>query len=569
MNTIIRTRSTSIQQFLIPHSSFLIPHLLTTLILLISCSPQAPVIYSIDPQIGIMGEPVIIKGAFFGNDRDESYVTIAGAQPIGKSYLSWQDDKIILRIPEFAEAGLIYVYVKGKKSNGVLFANKATLPSQVQNDETRVGPRIISITPPTASPGALLSIIGAGFGSSRGNSGVFFSWNAQAPSSAPLDARIEEFTEVSDIEFGYELWSDREIRVRVPDGAVGGNMEVRTPRANSAPFVFELGNRPGSKIFRDKRSYTLSYLVDLKVSEAVPPNTMYLWIPRPASSAAQRNIELLFCSMEALIDEYRGVSLFKIDNLSSDKDLQIRLSWKVDVYGIETVITPQSIRQEQDSPIISTYTQSSLQLPCDDPRIQSQIAAILGRERNPYTKAQRIYEWMTNSYFTWEGSTVNPAPVQDDIINALESKHIDSYLGALLYCTLLRAAGVPGQPISGVLVNRNREVMNHYWAEFWIDGIGWIPADPFMAYASYNSGIIPESFIAYQDKKDFYFGNMDSRRIVFSRGWSILSPMDPRGRTAAHNRSWSLQNIREEVVGGIESYSSLWGDITITGIYAQ
>jgi hypothetical protein len=45
--------------------------------------------------------------------------------------------------------------------------------------------------------------------------------------------------------------------------------------------------------------------------------------------------------------------------------------------------------------------------------------------------------------------------------------------------------------------------------------------------------------------------------------------MDPRGRTAARNRDFALQNLWEEAVGGLEAYSSLWGDITITGVYAQ
>ncbi|MDR0495702.1 MAG: IPT/TIG domain-containing protein [Treponema sp.] len=118
--------------------------------LFLGCQPQAPVIHSIYPQIGIMGEPLTIYGAFFGKDRDESYVTIAGAQPTGKSYISWRDDEISLRIPEFGEAGLVYVHVKGRKSNGALFANKAALP--VRNDGAGAGPRIISAFPQPGAP---------------------------------------------------------------------------------------------------------------------------------------------------------------------------------------------------------------------------------------------------------------------------------------------------------------------------------------------------------------------------------------------------------------------------------
>jgi hypothetical protein len=528
------------------------------LVVFAGCRAQAPVIHAIQPQIGVMGEPVTIKGAFFGERRDESYVTIAGVQPTSMSYLSWQHDEIILRIPELGEAGLIYVYVKGRKSNGALFANQATLPSQVRGGETGAGPRIISITPQNGAIGALVSISGTGFGISRGNGGVFFSWNAQTPASAPAEARIQEFVEVSETEFGYELWTDREIRVRVPDGAVGGNMEIRTARGSSPPMVFDIAGRPGTKTLSNKRSYTVNYSVHVKVGEAEAPNAMYLWIPHPAVSAAQRNMELLFSSMEPFVERYRGISLYKMDNLAPNSDMQIGLSWKVDVYGVETAIQSQSVRQGADSPISATYTHRTPQLPADDPRIVSRAAAILGRERNPYIKAQRVYEWLTGGDFTWKDQA------GEDMFNALETRQTDSYLAALLYCTLLRSAGVPCQPVAGVLVSRNRQTMNHYWAEFWVDGFGWIPVDPAM-----GAGAVPAPFNMHEDRPNFYFGNIDSQRIAFSRGFANFSPMDPRGRTMAHIRSYSLQNLWEEVVGGIDSYSSLWGDITITGIYIQ
>jgi transglutaminase-like putative cysteine protease len=528
------------------------------------CQPKAPIIDSIYPHIGSMGEPVTIQGAFFGNNREESYITIAGIQPTSMSYLSWKDNEIMFRIPEQGEAGLIYVYVKGRKSNGALFANRVTLPAPVPTGDTGSAPRIMAIVPQSGAIGSLITINGSGFGSSRGSGGVFFSWNAQVPASAPLEAHFQESGEASENEFGYGLWTDREIQVRVPDGAVGGNVEVRTARGNSLPMVFEISGRPGTKIFRDKRSYTLSYSVNVKIGEAESPNALYLWIPQPAVSSSQRNAELLTSSREPFVDKYRGVSLYKMDDLAANSDVPVRLSWKVEVYGVETTVWSQSVRQDTDSPLYTAYMQSSLQLPADDRRIQNQAEAIVGRERNPYIKAQRIYEWMVGGNFTWVSQ------VEGDIFSALETKQTDSCLAALLYCTLLRSAGVPCQPVAGVLVNRNREAVNHYWAEFWIDGFGWIPADPAMGAASTTGfGAVPAPFIINQDRANFYFGNCDSHRIAFSRGFTNLSPMDPRGRTVAHNRSYSLQNLWEEVIGGIESYSSLWGDITITGIYAQ
>jgi transglutaminase-like putative cysteine protease len=123
--------------------------------------------------------------------------------------------------------------------------------------------------------------------------------------------------------------------------------------------------------------------------------------------------------------------------------------------------------------------------------------------------------------------------------------------------------------VAGILIGRNRQTLNHYWAEFWLDGFGWVPVDPAMGASAPQNDAVPAPFAMNENETTTYFGNIDNQRIAFSRGFTILSPMDPRGRTVSHGRSYSLQNLWEEVIGGIESYSSLWGDITITGIYVQ
>jgi transglutaminase-like putative cysteine protease len=503
-----------------------------------------------------MGEIITIQGANFGAEREESYVTIAGASPISSAYITWRNDQIAVLAPEFGEAGLIYVHVKGIRSNAALFSKQATLPRPAQGDNMGIEPRIVSVSPQSGAIGSRVVIKGSNFGNSREGGGVFFSWDAQSSASIPAELKTPGFVEVSEIEGGYESWNDREIHVRLPDGAISGNMELRTSRGNSPPFFFEVSGRPGTKIFRDKRNYTVSYSVSVKVNEAAKPNTLYLWIPKPLDSAAQRNPELLSRNIEPFVENYRGVSLFKLNNLSANSETRINLSYKVEVHAVETLVRFQSLRQEGLAPPVAAYTQSSRLIPSDDPALKRQASALLERERNPYLKAQRIYEWLIGR--------IQETAVEGGVLEALEDNRADPYTSALLYCALLRAAAVPCIPVAGVLVNRNRETIRHWWAEFWIDGFGWIPVDPAM-----GAGAVPDSFNFRPDRERFYFGSLDSQRIAFSRGESGLSPMDPRGRPVFHSRSYSLQNLWEEVAGGIESYSSLWGDITITGMYVE
>ena len=527
--------------------------------LLISCDSKAPVISSIDPKIGRMGEIITLVGSNFGTEREESYVSIAGTAPTNSSYHTWQDDLIVVRIPESGESGLVYVHTRGGKSNGVLFSNSAALPKPIEGEEFGLEPRIAALSVQTGTPGTLIKITGNNFGASRENGGVFFSWDYESHSFNPFMVREPEFIEVSETELGYEFWSVREIRARLPDGAVSGNLEVRTPNGKSYPLFFDVSGKPGVKTFKDKRSYSISYSVDVRILEATRPNTLYLWIPKPITSHSQRNVSLISRSIDPFVENHRGVSLFKLDNLGAGSNQTINLSFRVEVYAQETIIRPQSIKQET-TPLHAMYTQSSNLIPCGDQEIKTIVNTITGREQNPYVKARMIYDWIIANIQIVESLP----PPADGVITVLEQKLSDPYHAALLYTAMARAARLPCIPVAGVLVNRNGQTLRHYWTEFWIDGFGWLPVDPAM-----GAEAVSDFYASKENQANYYFGNIDSQRIAFSRGEVNLSQVESRGRLVSRTQSYSLQNIWEEAAGGLESYSSLWGDITISGIYVQ
>ncbi|WP_010261496.1 transglutaminase domain-containing protein [Treponema primitia] len=534
------------------------------ILLFFSCIDRQPRIHLISPRIGIMGEVLTITGENFGATREESYVTIGGITPTTSSYIEWTDTRILVRIPEFGDSGLVCVYRGNRKSNSALFSNRSTMPQTIQGEYTGIEPNILSIEPPAGAVGSVVTIRGSGFGASREGGGVFFAWDAQLSPSAPTGVSGPGSVEVSETEFGYELWSEREIRVRVPDGAIGGNLTVHTPRGNARPMFFDIIGKPGTKTYKDKRNYAISYAVDIRVQEAEGPNRLYLWLPQPVNSASQRNIRILSRNVEPFIENYRGTSLFQMQNLESNTAAGISLSYLVEVYTVETDIRTNSITIASGntaslaSPVRAAYTAPSSRIPSDDPRIKEQTAALIGREQNPYIRAQRIYEYLlTKGGIQWEELAGGP-------LEALEEKKADPYRAALLFCTMARSAGIPAIPVSGVLLDRNRMLSRHYWAEFWIDGFGWIPVDPAL-----GAGAAPPSFILRADRANYYFGNLDNQRISFSRGFTTLSHMDPRGRVAVRERDYALQNLWEEAVGGLESYSSLWSDVTINGVYYQ
>jgi len=541
-------------------------------VLLVSCNVKSPVITSIDPKFGRMGEIITLTGENFGASRDESYVTIAGISPTNSSYYLWQDNLIILKVPELGESGLVYVRAKGKKSNGVLFSNSASVPRPVDGEELGLEPKITSVTPQVGAPGTLITIIGNNFGISRENSfdsgaGVFFSWDYESGAYNPFAVREPEFIEASETEMGYEHWSAREIRVRLPDGAVSGNFEIRTPHGKSRSVFFDVNGKIGTKTIKDKRSYTITYSVDIRVIEASKPNTLYLWIPKPIISPSQRNIILVSRNIEPFMENHKGVSLYKLDSLGTGINQSVNLSYRVEVYAVGSVIKSSSIKQET-TPLSKTHTQSTSLIPSDNQKIKSAVNSIVGKEQNPYLKAKAIYEWIISNL------QISDLAVYANLIDALERKQGDPYAVALLYTAMARAAGVPCIPVAGVLINQNGHTFRHYWAEFWIDSFGWLPVDP-----GVGAGVVKLADSAVlrsdggpataRDLANFYFGNLDNQRIAFSRGEPVLLQIESRGRLVSRPQSYSLQNVWEESVGGLESYSSLWGDIIISGIYIQ
>ncbi|MDR2793424.1 MAG: IPT/TIG domain-containing protein [Treponema sp.] len=529
----------------------LIFFLLSLLVSISACKPKPLIISAIDPKIGIMGDIISIVGENFGADQDDSYITIAGQEPTTSSYLEWTDTFIRVRLPEFGQTGLVYVHKGDQKSNAVLFSNRLKIPEQAREVSADPGPRIDTITPAAASIGSLISIQGKGFGMGREEGSVRFSWAAEAESDKKIT--IEPF----DTGFGYELWTSDTIRLRVPDGAISGALEIHTLYGNSAPVLFTVSEKPGTKVFSNKRSWTIAYSVNIQVQDSSNPNTLYLWMPQPAYSSSQPNVELLSSDTEPFVENYRGTTLFQIKDMAAQTNTSINVSYVVDVYTVETVIKPQSLKAQSASLPVS-YTQSTPLIPVDAPEITELAATIIEKERNPYIKAKKIYEWIIAN------SAIQSRPLNNSVLDALERKQSDSYSASLLFCALSRSAGIPAIPVAGVLIDKNRIAAVHYWAEFWLDGFGWVPLDPAL-----GAQAAPVSFSLRDDAALWYFGNIDNQRISFSRGQNRFSQMDPRGRIAAHKPDYALQDFWEEAIGGITSYSSLWSDITITGMYTQ
>jgi hypothetical protein len=72
-------------------------------------SYTAPVITSLNIEVGVVGDQVTITGSNFGAVKGSSYVTFNTAQAAPADYISWSDTSIVVKVPVGATTGSITV----------------------------------------------------------------------------------------------------------------------------------------------------------------------------------------------------------------------------------------------------------------------------------------------------------------------------------------------------------------------------------------------------------------------------------------------------------------------------
>jgi hypothetical protein len=518
-----------------------------------------PRIDRLDPAVGERGGLILVEGRNFGAERGSSRVEIDGVVPTASSYLSWSDTAISLRLPASVDSGLVRVITSRGRSNALLFMNRDRLPAPAGGTkEGRSGPFIASLSAESGQIGSLLVLTGLDFGVNRENSMVVFSWTSEEEGVVSGDQAPPRIVVPSEEDFAYELWSDKEIRVRVPDGAVSGPVYVQTGKGVSNGLFFRVIEGPGRKRYSSRSTFALSSSVEVTKIRASGANELYLWAPLPVSSSAQRLIRVLEQDPIPMVSDYRGTALFHFSNLTSGKAVSVRQSFLVQSFAVEAVVDAKTpaLSQRDRPALAAAYTAADILVPADDPAVAEALKKAAPSERGTWKAVMLICEWLMKN-LSWSGKRTIGSPV-----DALRTRRADSYAYALAACALMRAAGVPTIPVAGCLIDPKRGAVRHYWLEVYFFGLGWVPLDPILASGAFPGGVAP----AWDDRSRYLCG-VDARRVAFSRGLTELAPMASGGHRATKDRYWSFQTFFEESSGALDAYSSFWGDIEVTGAY--
>jgi hypothetical protein len=158
------------------------------------------------------------------------------------------------------------------------------------------------------------------------------------------------------------------------------------------------------------------------------------------------------------------------------------------------------------------------------PRIHALSRSFGGNDKDPWSIVTACWNYIMDELIC---GMVHYDQVRADAPGdwVLDSGWYDCQLAAALLVSMCRARGIPARIVGGHLLYRLAPT-NHYWAETWIEGRGWIPFD-FLSWDLSEGG---------RDSKwrDHFFGRIDYRMVTQCLPLAFTGPMSVRFPPAWH-----------------------------------
>ena len=217
---------------------------------------------------------------------------------------------------------------------------------------------------------------------------------------------------------------------------------------------------------------------------------------------------------------------------------------------------------EQERSALSRYLQPSTFVVVND-EIKKLAASIIGGETNPVLAARKLYDWSYKNVDYWvkDPDHLKASPVGSTEY-CLRTRTGNCTDFNSLFSSLAISSGIPTRMVYGSLLKPTLnglavDASYHCWIQFFAPRLGWISLDASLAniYAEgiklteKNTKLVELTTAtgyrgADQSKVDYYFGNLDDRRVVWSMGRDLM--MEPPQEEGPVN---SLPKMYVEVDG--------------------
>lgn len=268
---------------------------------------------------------------------------------------------------------------------------------------------------------------------------------------------------------------------------------------NKSIQVRELINKRISELVDgDKpRRYMITAEISLTLKRDMDAKLLRCWLPFPKTRIPIRSAKMIECDHEYMISPKNSDQMTVYMEDVPKAGTKFTTKFKYTIHEQISRVDPSKIvRDTHMGKHLSEIPPHML----FSPYAKTLTREIIGNEENPYFKAKKIYDWITQNikYSYMHAYSTYDTPLVDFAISNLKG---DCGVQALTFITMCRIAGIPSRWESGWSINPI-DASPHDWAYFYVKPYGWLPVDP--SAGGSRSGKL----------RDFYFGNLDAFRMI-------------------------------------------------------
>lgn len=506
-------------------------------------SDRAPSISAIMPSIAVPGDEVRIKGRFLKSRSEFDRIEFAGKQVTDSHIVSWERNHIVMKVPHRISSGMVYVVTRLGKSNGILFTNANHIPVK-QSDSGLSGyhqPQIQSPVTISGSPGSLVVLSGDRFGLRQFDSALILS-----DDQSDLDLS-------QSYPLLIELWSDREIRFRLPDISFSGQLIIRTAESESLALPCEI-LPVGGQLLAGKpvRHIIGQQALFIAKSEEKKRVKGMLEFPVPGDALFQEVAEVSFSHKVKPGD--RTVNRVEFSIPASEQAVTVFQQLSVTRQALEHQLEDDFLKDDYDtaSALYHYYTEAGGIEGEGSLLVKNVANALKRRAPDAISRARTNYKYVRDRLTPVAG-------YQDSLTESVEAKQGSPWHYSALFTAICRNQGIPARMVRGLVFGGERW-FPHQWAEFYIDHYGWIPVDPWLADLADDEPDYP----LREDRFSYYFGSLSSGHVQFDMGRSAESmlpaPAMPSWRLAKDAQPLELRLSRRSFLPECRGWLSTAGD---------
>ncbi len=502
-----------------------------------------PELITLDPATLHPNEVVSLFGLHFGNQQGS--VLLDDAPLLSSAILHWSPQLISFRMPHGIDSAAVRVKTTYGRSRALMIANKDKVPVPIGNSTpVIVQPMITGVKPVgSAAVGTSVTIEGERFGEADTDSELCITRTSGA--SIPNQNDVSNFVHISASDPLVERWDEHSIVFRIPDTAESGFIFIRTPNGVSNLYPLKILRPAGQLLRTESARYELEQRITVHVTASLPEGKLSLFVPLPIQSAYERISNSLIAGKEYFNAEGRGWMEFNFGEKEAHRGkIEIIARSFIEMSEIKADLKLSGL-QEVPKPIpafLASALVSDSLIPADNPLVVAAAAVIAKKEKNPYYRVARASQWLSSAI-----RVQNTTPLAEDSAASALGTGKGSPRGSVLaFTAMLRALGIPAVPVSGFLMCHDGTAVPHFWVEYYLMGLGWIPMDPLLA-----QGYKPVNFKPGFTDPAQYLRGIDTLHVGISRGSCLLPSFGPEA-VRKQKSPWSLLPF-DEASSGISS----------------